>query len=892
MLKSFVKILTVSSFVLAAGYAGVRFFDVAPAEAHTRITTDVTWSEHIQAIFRKKCMTCHHPGGVSPEYVDLTVYGTETEPGARAWAVAIEEMILTDKMPPWSPDERFGEFGNDKSLTKEEEDFIIAWVRGGAPQGPYRDLPVPEEFVEKTWRFGEPDMTFALDEPFVLAGGTAYDTVTETFEVDLEEDAWMTGYEFFPDNPGVIHSMEAYLHDPEGAEPLALEVEVQVPYDPFADEDELEQTRMRELPPGPHFLGRWTPGEQPRLFPVAAARKIRAGSTLEFKITYHRPIFADPSKEVSDASQFGLFLAEEGEEIDLLVESKKIDSPEFTVPAGETDYKVETRLTFDESVHLIGIHPDLGLLAKSLEAHLKYPDGLTSTLFWAPDYKYFTHSSFDFAKPIPAPAGSELILAATYDNSTDNWNNPNNPPKDVTTGTGPNHERLAAVVDYTLDDHLQLPIDYSELATLEEEKRGGMSIFAGNPLDIETSEPVDPKEQAASIPSAKGVPLVDEPYWCPMRGSPCGLDDYHKGDTCFDCGMDVIPKHEWIEKKLARGAKQAAESTDWKLSREGVEPVYWCPNRERADHKLVDYPSPGPCPVCNEMLAHKTQFQFVRTYVCITPDCERFQDIFFSEGLCPSCAMPVQGAGHMDHTPVHGGDQFFMAANLYHHLEGTMPEEGLFKLYFYDDYKRPLDGRNFAGKVVFERENEATGGITEESFPLKVQEAGDEFVVAEMPDKFPMQFYVLVVLAGEENRFDFYFDQVTVEPEEPVVASVRLHSHERPPLDIPELADDVVREIFDRNELLDKLIEQRNWYALHNPAFDAKDLVDALAYKQDGLSPRSRGTLKKATTAINLGADGLDRGGDASDAARVSRAYEKFQEGIDLLKQIFPGAVE
>lgn len=35
---------------------------------------------------------------------------------------------------------------------------------------------------------------------------------------------------------------------------------------------------------------------------------------------------------------------------------------------------------------------------------------------------------------------------------------------------------------------------------------------------------------------------ADEIYWCPMRGNPCGLDDYKGPGTCKDCFMKLVPK--------------------------------------------------------------------------------------------------------------------------------------------------------------------------------------------------------------------------------------------------------------------------------------------------------------------------------------------------------------
>lgn len=885
-------LLLITALVIAFSVSGLATFHAV--QAHTRITTDLTWSEHVRPILRDKCMQCHHPGGMAPDYVDLTVYGTDTEPGARAWAVAIEEEILTGRMPPWNPDKRFGEFHNTKRLTQEEEDIIIGWVRGGAPQGPERDLPPPREVIKRTWRFGEPDLVLEMPEPEIVPADEQYASAAVTLPVDIEEDQWITGYEFLPGDAKNIRRITAFIHDAEGFEPEPLELEVQLAYDPLADEDELEQTRLRDMPEGPHFLGQWTRGDQPVLFPDAAARLLRAGSTIELQIQYERPQYADWSEEIRDQSKLGLFLAAPDEEIDLLVEGQRASKDGFVVPAGSTDHRETLTWTAPENVNIFGIHPRVGPVTKTLEVKVNYPDGLGQTLIWIPDYRHHFASSYFLSQPIEAPAGTELVFTATYDNSADNWGNPYSPPQDISAGDAPTDERLTAWVDYTLGDHLifEVPLDPALFAQLEEDRQGGMSILAGGLTPGEKS-PVAPGVDI-EIPSVLTLEALKEQatadahgiWWCPMRGNPCRLIDYTAPGECEDCWMELRPKAEFFE-----GKELAPDMTDWTLTTVGQEEIYWCPNRGMANHTLQDYYSPGACPIDGVPLVHKARFEAKHTYTCLTQTCERFKDIFYGPGLCPSCGQPVAGMGHMDHTPVHGGWQFFMADNLYHHLEGTMPSEGEFRLYFYDDWKTPLDPRNFAGKAIIEHVDDESGAITDEVIPLEYETEGDMWLTAEIPYDLPVTFYTKVWLGGEEKRYDFQFDELTQEPEPTEQPQdIRLHSHVREPVTIPATTGGIIEEILRRDESLQLLIEAEDWYGLHYPAFDAKEFVAALDEpgRLEGLNVRQRGTVSQAIGAINRGALALDRAGDVADAARVQRGYATFKEGVDMLKQIWP----
>lgn len=109
--------------------------------AHVTITTKITWAREVSRIVYQRCLSCHREGG--------SAFSLEHYEQARPWAKAIQEEVLTRRMPPWGAVKGFGEFANDQGLTQEEVNLIAEWVDGGAPEGDLNLMPVkPRQFSE------------------------------------------------------------------------------------------------------------------------------------------------------------------------------------------------------------------------------------------------------------------------------------------------------------------------------------------------------------------------------------------------------------------------------------------------------------------------------------------------------------------------------------------------------------------------------------------------------------------------------------------------------------------------------------------------------------------------------------------------------------------------
>lgn len=894
------------------------------ADAHVRITTDITWSEDIRPIFQQKCMPCHNPGGIAPSYVDLTTYGAEPgKSGVRDWAKAIEEEIQTGRMPPWKADGRFEQYANHRGLTKEEKQYILAWIGGGSPQGPRRGLPPPEEFAQRKWELGEPAWTAEMAEEFAIPAGKRDATTTFTFTVpdDLGLDKfgkkrdrhWITGYEFLPGNSKVVQSMQAFIIDPPALKSDEVLVEVQLPYDPLADEDALEQRRMRPLPVGTRFLGQYMRGDAPVLFPIDAGRPVRPGSTIEVRVAYRKQAAEEAREEARDRSKLGIHLA--AEPLEYIIESTRIAPEPFTLKAGEAKQIVAASFAPPESVHLFGIHPRMGLLGAEAKVTAVFPDGLEKILLRVDGNQFKWPSSYYLDQPIALPAGTRIELSGRFDNSAANKENPNRPPKDVAPGAGPASEPYGepfeAWLDYTVDDHMFIPTP--TLTPPPPDKSSGMllgraseQIFEPTPTSSADAAPPTTVETIPNIAEALAADgtkeaiekdlTTKEVWWCPMRGTEpgqCPLRDYSRQGKCEVCKMDLKPKSWFVEKTPPE--QKASRFGSWELTPEGAEQVWWSPSRGRNGVPLKDYAEPGIDPDTGKPLLHKSQFKKPREYMCVNQACEEFKQktVFYSPGKCPTCLEPVASMSHMDHNPVHGG-LFFMAENNYHHLEGVLHSGKEFRIYFFDDMKKPLDSRNFAGKIEITKFDEKTEKEEVAEYQLESHE-GEAFLSAKIPEvaEFPINLDAKIRLAGKESLFSFEFKEVTKAPDAAAAQAaggIGGHAHVWAPPTVPADPVDVVREALKRREIVRDKVNVHAWLEIHSPAFDAKHFAEALRDKREGLTARQRDELRKAIAKVVEGAIYLEQYGHEQDLARVNLHFKTFSAGIDGLVAVFPAA--
>ncbi|MCZ7644488.1 MAG: hypothetical protein M5U26_04260 [Planctomycetota bacterium] len=110
--------------------------------------------------------------------------------------------------------------------------------------------------------------------------------------------------------------------------------------------------------------------------------------------------------------------------------SRKID-----IPAGEKNYRVSDKVETPVDVDAIGIIPHAHLLAKEIKAVATLPDGTKKDLLWIDDWDFNWQGSYSYKDPVRLPKGTSVEMSFRFDNSAENANNPNNPPRRVRWGS-------------------------------------------------------------------------------------------------------------------------------------------------------------------------------------------------------------------------------------------------------------------------------------------------------------------------------------------------------------------------------------------------------------------------------------------------------------------------
>jgi hypothetical protein len=373
---------------------------------------------------------------------------------------------------------------------------------------------------------------------------------------------------------------------------------------------------------------------------------------------------------------------------------------------------------------------------------------------------------------------------------------------------------------------------------------------------------------AIILATAPAAQLPDVSWTCPMH--PDVLEP--KKGACNICGMDLEPVRLVL--------------------------MYTCPV-----HAVIEESKPGKCRICARDLVQKT--------AALTFTCVRNRDISQLEpGKCPdgSAMMPRYTArAHGDHNPKHGG-VFFMAPDNWHHLEGTYPAAGRFRVYVYDDYSKPLSlaqARKVRARVVTKEAFDPKAGTTRElaSTPLVLARNGAFFEARLDPLPLPAKLTAKISFSSDdkESRFDFTFPAYsrdtpvaasTSAPPAPAFAppdtsgasaSAQSASADRSTRQAPDGLIDALKA---QSAEVESLLKSGTLGGIYVPALQAKDLALEIQAKQTGAN---QDAVEASVKQIVLAAYQLDNYGDLGDGDQAQHAFRSMSTAIAQLDSLVSG---
>ncbi|MDP6415920.1 MAG: hypothetical protein QGG54_12985 [Gammaproteobacteria bacterium] len=398
----------------------------------------VSWAGEVASIFQDKCQDCHRPNSIAP--MSLLTYDQ-----AKTFAPIIKYRVENRVMPPWhiNPDVGVQEFTNDRGLTEEERQTIIAWVDGGAPEGDASQAPAAREFDDAlVWRL-EKEMGSAPDlvvesEPYDLAAVTQDKWFRPTTATGLTEEKWVKAIEIRPKNAesrSVVHHSLAFLVQQEDGK-AGLPDDVDIPF-------------------GPSLFMEWAVGKAGQIFRPDTGKLMMPGSQITWEMHLHASGVRVPNAQV----ELAVWFHDEPPEHRTILSMLDAQGPSsLDIPPGEIAV-TQGNFVLSAPARLENFQPHMHMRGKAMSMEAIYPNGNREVLAFVDNFQWNWQINYVFdqdAAPL-VPKGTMIVTTAWHDNTE---NNPSNPDPNQWVGWG----------DRTVDEMAHNWVDVTYLGQEEYER--------------------------------------------------------------------------------------------------------------------------------------------------------------------------------------------------------------------------------------------------------------------------------------------------------------------------------------------------------------------------------------------------------------------------------------
>lgn len=393
-------------------------------------TLEINFHEHIAPIIHKNCTPCHQPNQSGP--FNLISY----EDVAKR-AKFIGKVTETRYMPPFPADRKFQAYLNERGLTVGEITKIKLWIEGGMKEGEVRSTVESEQ--RSTQQSTEidlvkPDLVLKMNKPYPISGDNVEDFRFFSLPSKTATDQYITAIGFKAGNKKNVHHSRLMVDTTNNIRAI----------DGLSETDpkvyEFQKTGLKE-----EFLYGWVPGNDKISFPQGTGVKLNANS--DFLLNMH---YAPSPVPDTDQSEIQLYFAKdkiEREVRNFTLRENDISNKPFLIKANQkATFFISKKI--DKAMSLISVMPHMHLIGKTFRAFVITPNGEVINLVKIDNWEFNWQMTYQFNALLKVPVGSTIIIEGTYDNTAENPENPNSPPRDIAYGWGTKDEMFNLVLYY------------------------------------------------------------------------------------------------------------------------------------------------------------------------------------------------------------------------------------------------------------------------------------------------------------------------------------------------------------------------------------------------------------------------------------------------------------
>ncbi len=387
-------------------------------------TSEINFNDNILPIIQKNCTPCHQPNKSGP-------FNLITYQDVAKRANFIGRVTQSRYMPPFPADRKFQSYLNERGLTVGEIATIRLWIEGGMEEGKFNNqLSINNKQIEEK----KADLVLKMGKPYQILGNNSEDFRFFSLPSNTTKDEYIEAIGFKAGNKKYVHHSRLMVDTTNNIRGI----------DGLSETDpkvyEFQKTALKE-----EFLYGWVPGNDKISFPHGTGIKLNANA--DFLLNMH---YAPSPVPETDQSEILLFFAKqkiEREVKNFTLRENDISNKPFLIKAGEKPtFYISKKI--DKPMSLISVLPHAHLIGKSFRAFVITPEGEVVNLVKIDNWDFNWQMTYQFKKLLKIPAGSTFIVEASYDNSAENPENPNSPPKDIGYGWGTKDEMLNLVLYY------------------------------------------------------------------------------------------------------------------------------------------------------------------------------------------------------------------------------------------------------------------------------------------------------------------------------------------------------------------------------------------------------------------------------------------------------------